>query len=67
MVADGTEHQAKTAARATDMAVASALLLVVFQVFQLGQTHRIDLLWAILVPWGAEYNHFYFNTLRQIV
>ena len=64
MVAGGTEHQAKTAVRATEMAVASALLLVVFQ---LGQTHRIDLVRAILVPRGAEYNDLYFNMLRGIV
>jgi len=47
------------------MVVASALRLLVF-VFRLGQTHRIDVLRAILVPRGAENNRFHFNELREV-
>jgi len=65
MVADGREHQAKTAPNATSgMAAASAMLLIVFQ---LGQTHRIGLMRAILVPWGAKCNTLYFNKLQGII
>ena len=48
------------------MVVASALRLLVF-VFRLGQTHRIDVMRAILVPRGSENNCLYFNKLRGIV
>jgi len=47
------------------MVVASALRLLVF-VFRLGQTHRIDVMRAILVPRGAENNRFHFNELREV-
>ena len=46
------------------MAVASALLLVVFQ---LGQTHRIDSVRAIRLPRLSGCNNLYFNMLWDIV